>query len=385
MQKPKIREIDLFVTHRCNLKCRYCYHKQKDLDLDEETAIAIVKKLATEICPEQVSINFWGGEPFLKGDIILKVMEEVSKYYGEKQRGFQIITNGTIYDEELLKKMFEYFPRIQISLDGREETHNKKRGLWKETVENLKKFKVNFRTSVRATVSPDTVHNLVGDMLFIRDLGITEIMHQADIDANWNELALKTYYAQLEELYKIMVRRPDLGVNFISRGLRTCEGLDWWGTTFCGAGRELIAIDVNGDVYPCHRACSNSIFKLGNVFKGKIIRGLFLNTDKITAGCVQNCPHWKFCHTCMIAHYFKNGKLDAPVQDYCKYIAVEHYLAEKYFPIYKEYRREDLLVSIGKAVSDLYDEIQELKQRLEELNGKNKSENIFGSVSEGKS
>ena len=384
MQKPKIREIDLFVTHRCNLKCQYCYHKQKNLDLDEKTAIEIVKKLATEICPEQVSINFWGGEPFLKGDIILKVMEEVSKYYGEKQRMFQIITNGTIYDEELLKKMFEYFSRVQISLDGREETHNKKRGLWKETVENLKKFKVNFRTSVRATVSPDTVHNLVGDMLFIRDLGITEIMHQADIDANWNDLALKTYYAQLEELYKIMVRRPDLGLNFISRGLRTCEGLDWWGTNFCGAGRELIAIDVNGDVYPCHRACSNGIFKLGNI-KGKIIRGLFLNTDKITAGCVQNCSNWKFCHTCMIAHYFKTGRLDAPVPDYCKYIAVEHFLAEKYFPIYKEYRREDMLVGIGKVVSDLYDEIQDLKKRLEELNGKSKSENILGSISEGKS
>ena len=43
---PEISSALLVVPHRCNLECRYCFVKQKDEDMDIETAREAARFLA---------------------------------------------------------------------------------------------------------------------------------------------------------------------------------------------------------------------------------------------------------------------------------------------------------------------------------------------------
>lgn len=70
-------------------------------------------------------INFTGGEPFVSEDLfyLLDLCEQNNISFG-------ILTNGTLIDKEVVKKLAVYkkISFIQISIDGTKEVHNRIRG-----------------------------------------------------------------------------------------------------------------------------------------------------------------------------------------------------------------------------------------------------------------
>ena len=59
------------MTDSCNLKCPFCYVKQKPSNLDVEKAVKYIRE------NEPHTVIFHGGEPLLRAAEILKIMEEV--------------------------------------------------------------------------------------------------------------------------------------------------------------------------------------------------------------------------------------------------------------------------------------------------------------------
>jgi uncharacterized protein len=316
------------------------------------------------LCPEKMNINFWGGEPMLFPDTVLKVIEYSKALWHKDNLTFHLVTNGTKYDNEVFKKLHEANVGVQVSLDGEPESNDLNRGNGVLVSENIKKMLVNFPDlSVRMTYTAKNVHQLVKNILYIKNLGVKRVMHQAVIEDDWNDEAVKTFAEQTETLYRIKAKNPEFGVTFVDKNLGICDDMQKIDMAYCGAGRQLIAILPNGDVYPCHRAASNNIFKLGNIHNGKIIRGMFLNIDKSSTGCT-NCKAWKVCHTCIITHYQVNGKLEQVVQNYCKLMFVEAALSYKYVPIIKA---EDQHRKIGLMANVILDMSAQLKELAEEV------------------
>ncbi|MCK4421318.1 radical SAM protein [candidate division WOR-3 bacterium] len=125
----------LLPSRACNFNCIYCFEKEVNEYMSKEDCkniLKFTKMQIKEIDPRAVLIRWYGGEPLLRFDIIRDLCEEFIKiclnskceYYSD------IITNGYLLDESTAKELVRLgIKNIQITLDGPEEVHNKRRML----------------------------------------------------------------------------------------------------------------------------------------------------------------------------------------------------------------------------------------------------------------
>ncbi|MCK4763988.1 MAG: 4Fe-4S cluster-binding domain-containing protein, partial [Candidatus Aminicenantes bacterium] len=98
MQKQKQLKTFYFQWHfieRCNLRCAHCYQKSYDFkDLEDEKIfkIASLLDLALRKWNRAGRISLTGGEPFLRKDLLIKLLD-----FFEKSQNFYwlgILCNG---------------------------------------------------------------------------------------------------------------------------------------------------------------------------------------------------------------------------------------------------------------------------------------------------
>ncbi|AEH06877.1 radical SAM protein [Methanothermococcus okinawensis] len=120
----------LKITNRCNLNCIYCYannyninrnikdniHKNKK---NKDMAFKTAKKAIDYILEidDNLKIQFTGGEPLLNFKLIEDTVNYCNKSYSGKNISFAIQTNGTLTDENIIKKLKKLNVAIGISLD----------------------------------------------------------------------------------------------------------------------------------------------------------------------------------------------------------------------------------------------------------------------------
>lgn len=122
-------------TLGCNLRCWYCYeeHEGRGIMKDEilDRLRLLIKQKIESPKLRGFNLDFFGGEPLLAFDKIVKVLidftkEECDKH--QKQYYFSFTTNAVLLDEtvtDYLKTCGKYAPvRLQITLDGDEGVHD---------------------------------------------------------------------------------------------------------------------------------------------------------------------------------------------------------------------------------------------------------------------
>ena len=86
--------INWAVTNTCNFKCRHCYSRtDPSEELDGQTLFSCIEKI---VAAGVLSINFGGGEPFLREDFL-----NILDYAHRKRITTCVSTNGTMLDEAL--------------------------------------------------------------------------------------------------------------------------------------------------------------------------------------------------------------------------------------------------------------------------------------------
>lgn len=133
-------QLILVLTGKCNMRCEYCVYCEKypkeigysEEDMDIDTAFKAVdmyfslhneKKLHGY--RKQPMINFYGGEPLIKFELIKKVVE-----YAEAKdplTRFYITTNGLLLNEKVAEFVSQHRFAITFSLDGFKENHDRNR------------------------------------------------------------------------------------------------------------------------------------------------------------------------------------------------------------------------------------------------------------------
>ena len=120
---PDIVQITL--SYRCNLRCKMC--NIRNIKVNQEMTsgkiFSIIDESAEWGVPE---VLFLGGEPFLHPSLM-----EFVNYAGSKGLNTTIVTNGTLIDEKMAKKIVRSpLTQLVVSLDGaKEKTHDSLRGL----------------------------------------------------------------------------------------------------------------------------------------------------------------------------------------------------------------------------------------------------------------
>ena len=356
---PSIAWVDLLVTEDCNLFCKYCFHKAKPEKMSPAMAVTAIKFLKPQ-SEENLIINFFGGEPFLNPSAIKAVIAHVDSL-NLKYR-FGICTNGTIFDEELLEILKSKKASIQVSLDGDKETHNANRGKHEETVTNIKKMlAMGITPSVRMTYTAENVERLADNAAFIYSLGVNRIMHQAVMDNSWTDEAVAKFKRQHDKMIQFVSNNTDLHFSFFDRLFNyrdLSEGL------LCKAGKTLVAVLPNGDVYPCHRFASQRTYKLGDIYS-KFTRGLFLDLTRNSLRVCRNCEAKSICHTCLAANYEINGSMLEPILPHCALIKYEYETAKKVKQA-KEVRGSimDMLTKIAQVELGIVSQLDSLERKV---------------------
>jgi uncharacterized protein len=264
-----MREFDLELTRRCNLKCGYCYlgHVADSSTIDAATVEQVLEFIARWGRPaggKPLQVNFYGGEPLLAYDELRLVVE------GAKRRGLKLryaaVSNGTIANEEIAAYFRANNVGVARSIDGCPAALKINRpDILPAYCRATEIFKDQHKTR-RATVSPAAARFLLESVRFMQDgLGVRKGgTFIPDFYAAWSEQEQQDLLEQLWAVAEEYVRDFKAGRPFyfywFDREKRRFELNDRRPCPFgCGAGRSMCAINCHGYVFPCHRFTTEAV------------------------------------------------------------------------------------------------------------------------------
>jgi len=127
-------EVQLFFVpnYSCNFSCTYCYQEGYSNPQDQLT-IEIIDSfyvyVKTEFASRKKYITLFGGEPLLAGEKQKKLVKYFLEKASENNLEVCIVTNGYTLTEYMEVLSNAKIREIQITLDGVNAVHNKRRPL----------------------------------------------------------------------------------------------------------------------------------------------------------------------------------------------------------------------------------------------------------------
>lgn len=158
--------LTIMPTEGCNFRCTYCYENHEPVTMSDKTISQIVSFITDAARNYRcILVNWFGGEPTLCMDAVLKISETIKKL--QRMYPFQYVanmtTNGYLLNEGRFQQLFNAgISGFQITLDGwnHDETrpHFTGKGTLSVIVEQLKsiarlpKERFSFRIILRHNI-----------------------------------------------------------------------------------------------------------------------------------------------------------------------------------------------------------------------------------------
>lgn len=364
--------IHLNLTDDCNLRCKYCFVHHKPNYMPLEVALKAVdwlyenylyhkehNTLLTYTNNGQCNIQFFGGEPMLCYESVIK---PVVKYCNEKYPfafHYGITTNGTLLNKERIDFLKENNFSILYSIDGPPEVQNYSRPCKDPNIKSFDLMAKNLPYLLkqfpylpfRQTINIDTVDHLYDGYKYAEQLGFKHWIYVIDKihPQGWTDEKKEILRDQINHIYyhriiqlqnnilPMQTPRMDLSLwNAIQTLLAAADETGEYESSLtpriCGVGLMSESIAYNGDIFTCQEQVTwdnNNIFKVGNIFENKIeiqkqkniferfikeLKEIDLSDNK---QC-QNCPLRLFCEGsvyCPSTSYMLHGKLAYPPED----------------------------------------------------------------------
>lgn len=257
-------------TLDCNFRCPYCYEKHKSVSMNEEVAqnvVSLIDNVSKE--NERLLIGWFGGEPLLEKNLILRLSKKIRQTCDKNQCRYQcsMTTNGYLLDEEFIEHIDEIgLKHIQVTLDGNKEYHNKMRplingeGTYEVIEKNLKKLiKKDIFLTLRINVKEYNYEH-IGEIF---DIIPQDERHKVQINlcnVFQEDTKLSMFNIYMEALNK------GYKVGVFTNRFKTCEANI----------NKTIVVDPEGMCAPCSVAAENN-FYYGKLNKEGTID--FINKD----------------------------------------------------------------------------------------------------------
>ncbi|MDD5694068.1 MAG: radical SAM protein [Bacteroidales bacterium] len=255
------------VTRECNLSCKHCLVSAGNILSDELTLDEVFRILDQLKEMKAFTVNFGGGEPFMRKDFM-----DILRYASSKYLGIIISTNGYFIDDTILDQLEDIKAfSVQISVDGLRNTHDRFRGRegsFNKAVTALRKFSDR---GYHTTMSTMIMKSNIGEMGSLIDLCIENQISMFKLSSfmpagrgasNANNHTLTGH--EMRELARFMQQQKE---NHSAQLLIDDKAtypflLDTSPSPVCGlapvnekigcsAARATINIGPDGTVYPC--------------------------------------------------------------------------------------------------------------------------------------
>lgn len=292
-----------FITNRCNARCSFCFIDfENENTFKGELTLDEIEKLTKSFGKSLLNVNFTGGEPFARKDII-----DIAKIYIRNTtiQSIYVTTNASLPDrikkfaEEIILYDNDINLTFQISIDDFPEQHNKVRKIDNLFDSCLKTYRtlldMNKRISpvVSITVTHENCENIKDIFYYLTDkCGVKALKCTIVRD----EGVYKTPKEKKEKIYKAYTwltekiheysktgKIINYNKNSLQGRLHNKKDQISWSMTKkmymephyispCHAGSLFGIITANGMVYPCEI--------LEDKFLGDL-RGVNMNFKKI--------------------------------------------------------------------------------------------------------
>lgn len=338
----------LVPTLRCNLSCSYCQvsrvqEKARGFDWSNETLEAVLA-LIDRLPGDSIKIEFQGGEPTLRPDLIQAVIDRCERFT-EKQ--FVICTNLQTVSPEILALFDRDDLYISTSLDGDPATHLRNRTGNAQVTEgfltNLAMLIGRYghrKISALPTIDPrnppsidDLIDTYAGfglDSIFLRPINYQGFARKRHKDAREQDDAWRSYHERfvraiiarnwadrervIEETYfSICLRRVFQPGRDRHVDLRNPNPM----------GVDYVVVDHDGTVFPTDEARMLSRsgvvdLAIGDVFNGwETEQRDLLNhaaTNQFDPAC-QRCAYQPYCGRDLVDDLARYGRVDVPRLD----------------------------------------------------------------------
>lgn len=341
-----INQLFLIVTEACNLRCRYCvysglyegYRQHGTTNMSLETAKAAIRyyhRLHEQIyLPDKIAfINFYGGEPLLRCDLIKECVAFARSLENDKVRfSFSTTTNGTLVTPEHVDFLVDNDFHLVVSLDGPRPEHDRNRvyadgrGTYDRVLQTLGWIRDRDPRYLHEQVMLSTVYTEETDLVAVNDFfaenaawlpmgGVLSAQRQGS--ANGDETSARSngryteQYGELMRRYRhakigrarhetVFLERLAMGIRMIAdRDYARSEQLDAY-TGRCLPGSK-IAVRPDGTLHMCERI--NERFPIGDVESGldfERIRRVMEQYDRevVEAQGCATCVAQRFCPVC---------------------------------------------------------------------------------------
>lgn len=297
LRKGKM-SLTLVPTYNCNFRCSYCFEKgnfssgnellNKTMDKKTvDTIFTVLDNVEKEGPGVNEDIVLFGGEPLMKENY------EIVKYIVEKGAAqghtFTAITNG--YDLEFFQDLLgsKKIHKLQITLDGSEEYHNKRRFLrgggetFAKIIENINKtLSQDIHISLRANIDKSNVNEIEKLIELFNTKKWTEkenfsyyfkSIHACDAkedeDNRFRDKDIMKKLASLEDVgtlekkYNLNSMYSLMNRFFQSVFHKKTKAINK--PVFCSSPINLVTLDPYHDIYPCWEMIGNESAVIGKL------------------------------------------------------------------------------------------------------------------------
>ena len=326
-----IRKYTLCLTHKCNLRCAYCYVDKRAGRMSIEVAGKIVDSIfAGSSGDEGVDIGFFGGEPLLEFDLLRDIVGMVERHprFDRKTTTLSVVTNGTIFSEEIADYFAGHGIVLCLSCDGPPRVHDRfrkycngrgsSRQVSKTIAMALERLPL---VLVNAVYRPETLQELPATVEFLSSLGVRQIYLNPDVTAPWRKedaAKLPAIYGAIADLYvRAHVRNDPHFVSLIDGKISVILRGGYEAEERCQMGSREIAFSAEGRIYPCERLIGDG--RGGRHCLGSILDGFtpqaktpfctdaaaFAQSPCTACGIRAYCMNW-----CGCSNFLSTGRYD---------------------------------------------------------------------------
>jgi uncharacterized protein len=283
-------KLELMVSNDCNLNCLYCYAQGGDYGRGASLMTPQIARKAIdrvlEHFEEVQTVVFFGGEPFLN----LAAIEAICRRFQEKHTSGEIkkppsfgtVTNGTLLTEAAVDLISKYKIDITVSVDGPKEINDKlrpfrsgtgsyasiKRGIERLRARGINPhFELTFsQEHVDAHVTPeDVLRHLERDLGFPPGYGAIGDADVGEDDPLKLKDQIRDFHAPLLDWSMENFLNGDLQTGDLTLSIALQIIFKQPREHICPAGFQSLAVNVTGDLYPCHILTDRDAFVMGNI------------------------------------------------------------------------------------------------------------------------
>ncbi len=321
------------ITTNCNLRCKYCFADCgpfKGENMTEDVMDATIDSMLSMPQVKVITFEFQGGEASTNVSGMRTFIEKVEKVKVgyDKLVKYRTEINCISVTEELLSLIKDYNISVGVSLDGPKEMTDQTRvdingnGAFDRIEKGIKKLRNNgiYIDGAVCTVGQHNVHYPRQIMEFFNEMGMNFKPRPINILGREKENNLTTKSGEWAKCFKEMhkmrneVDVENFSIHIFEENVYT-PIRDYICLRYpCGAARELVSVNPNGDVFPCDGFKGEKKFIMGNVLKERIEDMLkkpeIIELRDRTADTIKKCSKCVFRGMCCSCCYSAYGKFE---------------------------------------------------------------------------